>query len=133
MMLPCLQLLDLQLREVVQQLPHLVLLTPELVLQLLVQELDIKQMPKLLGLQLVVLLVAQLVVQQLLGLLVVQVHSQVQLVELQQVAMQQVQNSSLVQILELGESHLLVHQQQVLWLLLESLQLLNLVLLVSMF
>jgi hypothetical protein len=70
MMLPYLQLLDLQLREVVQQLPHLVLPTPELVLQLLVQELDIKQMPKLLGLQLVVLLV----VPQLLGLLAVQVH-----------------------------------------------------------
>jgi hypothetical protein len=62
-MLPCLQLRDLQLREVVQQLLHLVLLAPELVLQLLVQELDIKQMPKPLGLQLVVSLVAvQLVV-----------------------------------------------------------------------
>jgi len=85
-MLPYLQLLDLQLHEVVQQLLHLVLPTLELVLQLLVQELDIKQMPKLLGLQLVVLLVAQLVVQQLLGLLVVQVHSQVPLVEWQQVA-----------------------------------------------
>jgi hypothetical protein len=118
-MLPCLQLLDLQLHEVVQQLLHLVLLTPELVLQLLVQELDIKQMPKLLGLQLVELLVVQLAVQQL-GPLVVQVHSQVPLV----------QNSSLVQILELEESRLLMHQQQVLYLLLE---LLNLVLLVCMF
>jgi hypothetical protein len=77
-------------------------------------------MPKLAGLQLVELLVAvqlvqsaQLAVQQLLGLLVVQVHSQVPLVEWQQVAMQQLQNSSLVQILELGESPLLMHQQQV--------------------
>jgi hypothetical protein len=52
---------------------------------------------------------AQLAVQQLLGPLVVQVHSQVPLVELQQVELQQVQNSSLVQILELGESRLLVH------------------------
>jgi hypothetical protein len=65
--------------------------------------------------------------------LVVQVHSQVPLVEWQQVAMQLVQNSSLAQILELGESHPLVNQLQVLralWLLLE---LLNLVLLVNMF
>jgi hypothetical protein len=63
-------------------------------------------------------------------------------VELQQVAMQQLQNSSLVQILELGESPLLMHQQQVLKLLRElqvlqvlwlMLQLLNLELLVSMF
>jgi hypothetical protein len=73
----------------------------------------------------------QLLVQ--LERLVVQVHSLAQLVELQQVAMQLVQNSSLVQILVLGESPLLMHQQQVLWLLLESLQLLNLVLLVCMF
>jgi hypothetical protein len=58
-MLPYLQLLDLQLREVVQLLLHLVLPTQELVLQLLVPELDIEQMPKLLGLQLVVLLVAE--------------------------------------------------------------------------
>jgi hypothetical protein len=86
--------------------------------------------PQLVGLQLVELLVAaQLVVRQL-GPLVVQVHSQVPLVEWQQVAMQQLQNSSLVQILELGESPLLMHQQQVLYLLLE---LLNLMLLVSMF
>jgi hypothetical protein len=41
-----------------------------------------------------------------------------------------VQNFELVQILELGESHPLVHQLQVLWLLLE---LLHLELLVSMF
>jgi hypothetical protein len=47
--------------------------------------------------------------------------------------MQLVQNSSLVQILELGESRLLAHQLWVSWLLLESLELLNLVLLVSMF
>jgi hypothetical protein len=65
----------------------------------------------------------------------VQVHSRAQLVELQ-VEQQQVQNSLLVQILELGESRLLVHQLRALRLLLESLellQLLNLVLLVSMF
>jgi hypothetical protein len=62
--------------------------------------------------------------------LVVQVHSQVPLVEWQQVAMQLVQNSSLVQILELGESRLLAHQLWVSWLMLG---LLNLVLLVSMF
>jgi len=151
MILPCWQQHDLQLREVVQSLLHLELLTPELVLQLLVPELDIEQMPKLVGLQLVVLPVVQLVVlqlaqlaaRQLLGLLVVQVHSQVLLVEwqqvamqqvaMQQVAMQQLQNSSLVQILELGESPLLMHQQQVLWLMLELLELPNLVLLVSMF
>jgi hypothetical protein len=60
----------------------------------------------------------------------VQVHLQVPLVEWQQVAMQQLQNSSLVQILELGESPLLMHQQQVLYLLPE---LLKLMLLVSMF
>jgi hypothetical protein len=70
---------------------------------------------------------AQLVARQLLGRLVVQVHSQVPLVELQQV-----QNSSLVQILVLGESPLLMHQQQVLKLR-ELLELLNLLLLVSMF
>jgi hypothetical protein len=107
-MLPYLQLLDLQLREVVQQLLHLVLLTPELVLQPLVPELDIKQMPKPLGLQLAVSLVAVQLVARQLGLLAVQVHSRAQLVELQ-VEQQQVQNSSLVQILELGESRLLVH------------------------
>jgi len=73
----------------------------------------------------------QLLVQ--LERLVVQVHSLAQLVELQQVAMQQVQNSSLVQILELAEFHLLVHQLQVLWVLWLMLELLNLVLLVSMF
>jgi hypothetical protein len=84
-------------------------------------------MPKLAGLQLVELLVAvQRAVRQLV-LLIVQAHSQVPLVESQQVAMQQLQNSSLVQILEPVEFHLLVHQRQVLWLLL------NLVLLVSMF
>jgi hypothetical protein len=44
-----------------------------------------------------------------------------------------VQNSSLVQILELAEFHLLVHQLQVLWVLWLMLELLNLVLLVSMF
>jgi hypothetical protein len=76
---------------------------------------------------------AQLVARQLLGLLVVQVHSQVPQVELQQVAMQQLQNSSLVQILELGESRLLVHQRQVLQVLWLMLELLNLELLVSMF
>jgi hypothetical protein len=125
MMLPYLQLLDLQLREVVQQLLHLVLPTQELVVQQLVPELEIERMPKLAELQLVVLLVAQLVVRQLvqlaqlaelqlLELLVVQVHSQVPLIEWQQVAMQLVQNSSLVQILELGESRLLMHQWQVL-------------------
>jgi hypothetical protein len=70
-------------------------------------------------------MVVQLAVQQLLELAVVQVHSQVPLVE-----SQLVQNSSLVQILELGESRLLAHQLWVLWLILESL---NLVLLVSMF
>jgi hypothetical protein len=148
MMLPCWQQHDLRLREVVRSLLHLELPILEQVVQLLVPELDIEQMPKLVGLQLVVLLVAeqQLVVQlvvlqvlqlvqlaqlaarQLLGLLVVQVHSQVLLVE-----WQQVQNSSLVKILELGESRLLMHQQQVLWLLLELLELPNLVLLVSMF
>jgi hypothetical protein len=94
-------------------------------------------MRQLVGLQLVELLAVQLVVLQLavqqLGPLVVQVHSQVPLVEWQQVAMQQVQNSSLVQILELGESPLLMHQQQVLYLLLQLLELLNLVLLVCMF
>jgi hypothetical protein len=58
MMLPCLQLLDLQLREVVPQLPHLVLPTLELVLQQLGPELEIKKIPKLAGLQLVALLVA---------------------------------------------------------------------------
>jgi hypothetical protein len=102
-------------------------------------------MPQLAGLQLVVLLalLAQLVVRQLLQVeqqvvqahsqvlqleqRAVQVHSQVPLVELQQV-----QNSSLVQILVLGESPLLMHQQQVLKLR-ELLQLLNLLLLVSMF
>jgi hypothetical protein len=63
----------------------------------------------------------------------VQVRSQVPLVEWQQVAMQQLQNSSLVQILELGESPLLMHQQQVLKLPLKLLELLNLMLLVSMF
>jgi hypothetical protein len=57
-MLPYLQLLDLQLREVVQQLLHLVLPTQELVLQLLVPELGSKRMRQLVGLQLVVLLVA---------------------------------------------------------------------------
>jgi hypothetical protein len=58
-MLPYLQLLDLQLREVVQQLLHLVLPTQELVLQLLVPELGSKRMRQLVGLQLVVLLVAE--------------------------------------------------------------------------
>jgi hypothetical protein len=62
-MLPYLQLLDLQLREVVQRLLHLVLPTLELVVQQLVPELEIKRMPKLAGLRLVVLLVVQLVVQ----------------------------------------------------------------------
>jgi hypothetical protein len=90
-----------------------------------VPELDLKLRQQLVWLQLVVLLVVvrqllaqieQLVVW-LLGLLVVQVYSQVQ-------------NFELVQILELGESHPLVHQLQVLWLLLE---LLHLELLVSMF
>jgi hypothetical protein len=90
-----------------------------LVVQLVVLQLVVLQLVQL----------AQLAVRQL-GPLVVQVHSQVPLVEWQQVAMQQVQNSSLVQILELGESRLLMHQRQVLYLLLE---LLNLVLLVSMF
>jgi hypothetical protein len=119
-MLPCLQLRDLQPREVVQQLLHLALPRLELVVQLLVPELDIEQMPKLLGLQLVVLLallaqlVEQLVAQahlqlQLVEQLVEQVHLQLRLVESQQVAMQLEQNSSLVQILELGESRLLVH------------------------
>jgi hypothetical protein len=154
-MLPYLQQRDLQLREVVQPLLHLVLPTLELVVQQLVPELGSRRMQQLVGLQLVVLLVAeqqlvplaqlavrqlavrqlavrQLAVRQLavrqLGLLVVQVHSQVPLVELQQV-----QNSSLVQILVLGESPLLMHQQQVLKLLRELLELLNLLLLVSMF
>jgi hypothetical protein len=68
---------------------------------------------------------AQLAELQLLGLLIVQVHSRVLLVELQLV-----QNFALAQILELGESHPLAHQLWVLWLILE---LLNLVLLVSMF
>jgi hypothetical protein len=58
-MLPYLQLLDLQLREVVQQLLHLVLPRQELVLQLLVPELGSKRMRQLVGLQLVVLLVAE--------------------------------------------------------------------------
>jgi hypothetical protein len=48
-MLPCLQLLDLQLHEVVQQLLHLVLPTLELVVQQLVPELEIKRMPQLAG------------------------------------------------------------------------------------
>jgi hypothetical protein len=48
-MLPCLQLHDLQLREVVQQLLHLVLLTLELVVQQLVPELGSKRMPQLAG------------------------------------------------------------------------------------
>jgi hypothetical protein len=48
-MLPCLQLLDLQLHEVVQRLLHLVLPTQELVLQQLVPELEIKRMPQLAG------------------------------------------------------------------------------------
>jgi hypothetical protein len=60
-MLPCLQLLDLQLHEVVQRLLHLVLPTLELVVQQLVPESEIKRMPQLAGLQLVELLVAQLV------------------------------------------------------------------------
>jgi hypothetical protein len=75
---------------------------------------------------------AQLAELQLLGLLVLQVHSRAQLVELQ-VEQQLVQNSLLVRILELGESRLLVHQLRALRLSLESLELLNLVLLVSMF
>jgi hypothetical protein len=58
-MLPYLQLRDLQLREVVQQLLHLVLPRQELVLQLLVPELGSKRMRQLVGLQLVVLLVAE--------------------------------------------------------------------------
>jgi hypothetical protein len=58
-MLPYLQLLDLQLREAVQQLLHLVLLTLELVVQQLVPELGSRQMRQLAGLQLVALLVAE--------------------------------------------------------------------------
>jgi hypothetical protein len=58
MMLPCLQLHDLQLHEVVQRLLHLVLPTLELVVQQLGPELEIKKIPKLAGLQLVALLVA---------------------------------------------------------------------------
>jgi len=68
-----------------------------------------------------------------LELPVAQVHFPVQPVQMgvrQLVAIQLVQNSELVQILELGESRLLVHQLRALWLLLE---LLNLVLLVNMF
>jgi len=92
----------------------------EQVVQQLVPELEIERMPQLVGLPLVVLLVAvqliavQLVVLQLLGQLAVQAHSQVPLVELQQVAMQQPQNSSPVQILEPVEFHLLVNQLQML-------------------
>jgi hypothetical protein len=48
-MLPYLQLLDLQLREVVQRLLHLVLPTLELVVQQLVPESEIKRMPQLAG------------------------------------------------------------------------------------
>jgi hypothetical protein len=83
----------------------------------------------LVGLQLVVLQLmqlAQLAVRQL-GPLVVQVHSQVPLVESLRVEMQPVLKLLLVQILEPVEFHLLVHQRQVLWLLLK------LELLVSMF
>jgi hypothetical protein len=46
-MLPYLQQLDLQLREVVQQLPHLVLPTRVQALQQLAPGLDVKQMQRL--------------------------------------------------------------------------------------
>ena len=143
-MLPCLQPHGLQLREVVQRLLHLVLPKLEPVLQQLVLELDLKLLQQLAGLRLVVLLVAvqravrqlvqieQLAVRQLLAQ-IEQAHSLVQMSVQQQVQLSVlllVQNFEFAQILELGESHPLAHQLRVLWLMLE---LLNLVLLVSMF
>jgi hypothetical protein len=107
----------------------------ELVVRQPAQVFDIKQMPKLVGLQLVALLVEQqpVLLEQLVVLLVVQAHLQVLLVGPQRVEMQPVLKLLLVMILELVEFHLLVHQQQMLWLLLELLELLKLKLLVSMF
>jgi hypothetical protein len=64
----------------------------------------------------------------LLEQLVVRAHLQVLRVE-----MQRVLKLLLVMILELVEFHLLVHQRQVLWLLLMLLMLMMSVLLVSMF
>jgi hypothetical protein len=133
--LPCWQQHDLQLREVVQSLLHLVLPILELVVQQLVLELGSKRMPQLVGLQLAELLVAvQRAARQLVQIVQRAARQLVQIVKAhslgQMSVKQQVQNFELVQILELGESHPWAHQLWVLWLLLE---LLNLVLLVNMF
>jgi hypothetical protein len=80
-----------------------------------------------------VLLVVRQLAEQQLELLVVQAHLQLLLVESLRVEMQRVLKLLLVMILELVEFHLLVHQRQVLWLLLMLLMLMMSVLLVSMF